>query len=71
MSASSISSARKLYNDKQIQSQIDSYQTQIKNWEDKLAALEDRYYKQFSSMESSLADLQSKQNQMAGLLGMS
>ncbi len=71
MSASSISSALTLYNDKQIQSQIDSYQTQIKNWEDKLTAMEDRYYKQFSSMESSLADLQSKQNQMAGLLGMS
>ncbi len=71
MSASSISSALTLYNDKQIQSQIDSYQKQIDSWEDKLTALEDRYYKQFSSMESSLADLQSKQNQLAGLLGMS
>ncbi|MBO4505792.1 MAG: flagellar filament capping protein FliD [Lachnospiraceae bacterium] len=71
MSASSISSALTLYNDKQIQSQIDSYQTQINDWEDRLADLEERYYKQFSSMESSLADLQSKQNQLSGLLGMS
>ena len=71
MSASSISSALTLYNDKQIQTQIDSYQTQINKWEDKLTALEDRYYKQFSSMESSLASLQSQQSQLAGLLGMS
>ena len=71
MSASTISSALTLYNDKQIQTQIDSYQTQINNWEDKLTALEDRYYKQFSSMESSLASLQSKKSQLAGLLGMS
>ena len=71
MSASSISSALTLYNDKQIQSQIDTYQKQIDDWDKRLADLEDRYYKQFSSMESSLADLQNKQNQLAGLLGMS
>ncbi len=71
MSASSISSALTLYNDKQIQSQIDTYSKQISTWEDKLQDLEDRYYKQFSSMESSLANLQNKQNQLAGMLGMS
>ena len=71
MSASSISSALTLYNDKQIQSQIDSYSKQISSWEDRLQDLEDRYYKQFSAMESSLAGLQNKQNQLAGLLGMS
>ena len=71
MAASSISSALTLYNDKQIQSQMDTYEKQISSWEDKLSALEDRYYKQFSSMESSLADLQNKQNQLSGLLGMS
>ena len=71
MSASSISSALTLYNDKQIQSQLDSYSKQISSWEERLQDLEDRYYKQFSTMESSLASLQSKQNQLAGLLGMS
>ncbi len=70
MSVTSISSALTFYNDKQIQSQMDDYEKQITNWETRLTDMEDRYYKQFSSMEKSLAELQSKQNQMSGLLGM-
>lgn len=71
MSVTSISSALTFYNDKQIQSQIDDYETQINKWEDRLSELEDKYYKQFSVMESSMAKLQNQQNQLAGLLGMS
>lgn len=71
MSASSISSALTLYNDKQIQSQMDDYEGQIKTWEDRLLDLEDRYYKQFSGMEKAMADLQNQQNQLSGLLGLS
>jgi len=70
MSASSISSALTLYNDKQIQSQIDDYDDRISTWEDRLTDLEDKYYKQFSAMETAMAKLQSQQNQLAGLLGM-
>ena len=69
MSASSISSALTFYNDKQIKSQTDDYDKQIKNWETKLADMEDRYYKQFSATESSMAKLQNQQNQLAGMLG--
>ena len=71
MSANSISSALTLYNDKQIQSQMDDYEKQISNWEDRLEDLEERYYKQFAGMEKAMANLQSQQNQLAGLLGMS
>ncbi|MBO4496853.1 MAG: flagellar filament capping protein FliD [Lachnospiraceae bacterium] len=71
MSASSISSALTFYNDKQIQSQITDYDKSIKSWETRLTDLEDKYYKQFSAMESAMAKLQSQQSQLAGLLGMS
>lgn len=71
MSASSISSALTFYNDKQIQSQMDEYGKQIKTWENRLKDIEDRYYDQFGVMESAMAKLQSTQNQMAGLMGLS
>lgn len=69
MSASSISSALTFYNDKQIQSQMDDYQKQIDSWARRLEDMEDRYYKQFSKMESSLSSLQQQQSQLAGLMG--
>ena len=69
MSVSTISSALTFYNDKQIKTQVDDYDKQIKNWETKLADMEERYYKQFSSMESSMAKLQSQQQQMANMMG--
>lgn len=67
MSVSSISSALTFYNDKQIKSQTDEYDKQLKNWDRKLQDMEDRYYKQFSAMESSMAKLQSQQQQMANM----
>lgn len=69
MSATSISSALTFYNDKQIQSQVDEYQKQIDDWAVRLEDMEDRYYKQFSTMEQSLTSLQQQQSQLAGLLG--
>lgn len=70
MSASSISSALTLYNDKQMTAQMNDYESQIKKMDTRLEDIEDRYYKQFSAMEKAMSELQSKQNQMAGLLGM-
>ncbi|MCR5685200.1 MAG: flagellar filament capping protein FliD [Lachnospiraceae bacterium] len=69
MSVSSISSALTFYNDKQIKSQTDDYEKQIKSWETKLQDMEDRYYKQFSTMESSMAKLQSEQTQLGNMMG--
>lgn len=71
MSASTISSALTFYNDKQIQSQMDEYESQVKTWETRLEDIEDRYYKQFSGMEKAMADLQNQQSQLSGLLGIS
>ena len=39
----------RMYNDKQMKTQTEEYEKQIKNWETKLQDIEDKYYKQFSS----------------------
>ncbi len=57
------------YDDKKMKSDYDGYKTTIKELEDKANAYEDKLYKQFSSMETALANLQKKSNALAGLLG--
>nr|MCR5726548.1 flagellar filament capping protein FliD [Lachnospiraceae bacterium] len=69
MSVSNLSSAFTLYNDKQMKTQTEEYEKQIKNWETKLQDIEDKYYKQFSAMEKAMATLQQKQSQLSGMLG--
>jgi len=69
MSASKLSSALTFYNDKQMKSQSTEYETQIKSWETRLTTMENKYYKQFTAMEKAMADLQTKQSQLAGMLG--
>ena len=69
MSATNLSSALTFYNDKQMKTQTEQYEKQIKSWDTKLQDIEDRYYKQFSAMEKAMADLQTKQSQLAGFFG--
>lgn len=69
MKTTTLSSAYKVYNDKQLKSEYDDYTEQIKNWETKLSDMEDYYYKKFSSMETALSKLNSQQTQLSGLLG--
>lgn len=64
-----LSSAYKVYNDKQMQEEYDDYTEQIKKWEDKLKEMEDYYYDKFSQMESALSTLNSQQSQLSSLLG--
>ena len=70
MSSTTLSSYGKVYNDKQMAQEYSDYTTTIKKWEDKLADLEESYYKKFSAMESALAKLQSQQSSLAGMLGL-
>lgn len=70
MKKTSISSALTFYNDKDINKQIDDLNKKIKKQEKALTELEDKYYKQFSAMETALAKLQSQQSQLQGMLGM-
>lgn len=64
-------SALSFYNDKEMTKQMTQYKKDIKSWETKLSDMEDRYYKQFSAMETALSKLQSQQNSLASYLGSS
>lgn len=69
MTSTSLRSYGKFYNDKELDSQYDSYKKTIADWEEKVADIEESYYKKFAAMESALAELQSKSSQLSGLLG--
>ena len=69
MKSSDYSSFNKVYNDKQMTKEYDSYKSKIAEQEKKITAAEDKYYKQFSAMETALAKLQSKETAISGLFG--
>ncbi|MCR5203803.1 MAG: flagellar filament capping protein FliD [Lachnospiraceae bacterium] len=69
MGTTKLSSALTFYNDKQMKTESDNYEKQIKNWETKLTDIENKYYKQFSAMEKMMSELQNKQSQLAGFFG--
>lgn len=69
MSTSTMSSALTFYNDKEMASQLSDYKKEISNWESKLSYMEEKYYSQFSAMETALAKLQSQQNTLSSYLG--
>lgn len=69
MSASKMSSALTVYNDKQMKEEYDSYTEKIKKEEDKLNALMDKWYAKFSAMETAMAKLESKNNSLSSLFG--
>ncbi len=71
MTGSKVKSAFTFYNDKKMDDDIKLYEEQIKEWTERLETQEDMYYKQFTAMEKTMAQLQSQMNSMAGLFGSS
>lgn len=69
MESTDYSSIYKVYNDKQMKKDYLSYETKIKEAEKKLTEYEDRWYAKFSSMETAMAKLSSKESALSGLLG--
>ena len=69
MGTTTLSSALTFYNDKEMASQLSDYKKEISNWESKLSDMEEKYYSQFSAMETALAKLQSLQNTLSSYLG--
>ncbi|MBP5554323.1 MAG: flagellar filament capping protein FliD [Lachnospiraceae bacterium] len=57
------------YDDKKMKSDYDGFNKTIKDLEQKANDYEDKLYRQFSSMETALANLQKKSSALAGLLG--
>ena len=69
MKSSSLSSAYKVYNDKEMDKQLKDYKDTISKWEEKVSEKEEYYYKKFSAMETALSKLQNQTNSLAGLIG--
>lgn len=69
MSASKISSYQSFYSDIKMKDDIKAYEDEIDEWEDRLAKLEDSYYKKFTAMETALAKLQAQQGSLSSLFG--
>lgn len=68
-SVNGIRSFGSFYDDKKMKEDYDDYTTKIAEQEEKLTALEDRWYNKFSAMETALARLQSNQSAVSSLLG--
>lgn len=69
MSATTLSSALTVYNDKQMKTEYDEYTKKIKKQEEKLNDYIDKWYAKFSKMETALSKLESKNNSLASLFG--
>ena len=67
--STSTHSAFKLYNDKTMTTQMNSYNKKISEWEKKIDDYRDKYVKKFSAMETAMAKLQSKTSAMSSFFG--
>ena len=69
MKSTTLRSALTVYNDKEMVNTQRDQKDKLKQLEAKLATLESKYYKQFSKMESAMAELNSKSSSLASMLG--
>ena len=69
MAGSKVSSSLTFYSDIKMKDDLKDYEKQIKEWETKLANMEEAYYSKFTKMETALAKLQSQSNSLSGLFG--
>jgi len=70
MKGTSLRSALTVYNDKEMDKLEKSYKKDIATLEKKLKEMENRYYKQFSAMESAMSKLNSQSSQLSSMLGL-
>ncbi|MBQ3030081.1 MAG: flagellar filament capping protein FliD [Agathobacter sp.] len=69
MKSTELSSAYKVYNDKEMDKEAVRIEQMIKKWEDKISDKEEYYYDKFTQMEVALSKLQSQTSSISGLLG--
>lgn len=69
MAGTKNSSALTFYDDIKMKNDVKEYEKEIKSWEERLASIEESYYKKFTAMETALAKLQSKQSSLSSLFG--
>ena len=68
-SVEGIRSFGSFYDDKRMQEDYKDYAEKIKKQEARLTAMEDKWYKKFSAMETAMAKMQSNQSAVSSLLG--
>lgn len=69
MKSTSLRSALTFYNDKEIKKNLTDYKSDLKDYEEKLQNMENRYYKQYSAMETTLSKMNSQSSNLASMLG--
>ena len=69
MKSTELSSAYKVYNDKELDKELKNYASLIAKWEEKVSEKEEYYYKKFTQMETALAKLNNQTSSISGLLG--
>lgn len=69
MTSSTLKSAYKVYNDKQMDKEYSEYTTKISDWEDKISTYETYYRNKFTAMESALSKLNSSTSSLSSMLG--
>lgn len=69
MKSSTLSSALTVYNDKEMAKTKEAYEKEVIRQEERLLAMEERYYAQFTAMEKALAQLNNQSSYLTTLLG--
>ncbi|MCR5602650.1 MAG: flagellar filament capping protein FliD, partial [Lachnospiraceae bacterium] len=57
------------YDDKKMKEDLKTYEKKVSDWDDYVKSVEDRYYKQFSKMESAMTKLNSQQSYISSMFG--
>lgn len=65
--SSSMRSIYTFYNDKEMRKQLDNYKKKLDDWDKKIAKMEDKYYKQFSAMETALSKISNSSSYLTSL----
>lgn len=69
MKSTSMRSALTFYNDKEMKKQITAYEDRISLLQERMDAMQDRYYKQFTAMEQAIQKANSQSSSFAGMFG--
>lgn len=69
MKSTTLNSAYTVYHDKTMKNEYRDYSKRISEWEDKIAAYEQKYRQQFTAMEKALAKLNSNTSFITSMLG--
>jgi len=69
MKSSTLRSALNFYNDKEMSKTMKNYKDSLATLEEKLDDMENRYFKQFSAMETAMSKINSQSSSLASYLG--